>query len=406
MRQKTCFVGDFVDAGFAHIQTGPFGTQLKAEDYVEEGTPVINVRNIGYGILRPEKLEYVGDDLTEKLSTHLLRESDIVFGRKGAVDRHLFVAREQENWMQGSDCIRLRFSTEKICPRFVSYAFLSNEHQQWMLTQSGNKATMASLNQDIIKRIIVPCPNLQIQEKVVEILSAYDDLIESNRRRIALLEESARLLYREWFVRLRFPGHEHIRIVNGVPEGWRKLTLGDICTDNREMVSPESLEPDTPYIGLEHMPRRSISLSDWGIIEQVTSSKLRFNTGDILFGKIRPYFHKVGIAFTDGVVSSDAFVIRPTTEALKSFVLMTVSSDEFIANTSQAMKEGSKMPRADWKQMIQYPVLLPPEGLLADFTETITSITDQLRNLSSQNQKLRSARDLLLPKLMSGKIEV
>ena len=267
-------------------------------------------------------------------------------------------------------------------------------------------AAQNNLSLAVVKNYKIQFPTVGTQSDIADILSAYDDLIENNRRRIALLEESARLLYREWFVRLRFPGHEHTRIVNGVPEGWRNLKLGDICTDNREMVSPESLEPDTPYIGLEHMPRRSISISEWGTAEQVTSSKLRFNTGDILFGKIRPYFHKVGIAFTDGVVSSDAFVIRPTAEALKSFVLMTVSIDEFIANTSQAMKEGSKMPRADWKQMIQYPVILPPDGLLADFTETITSITDQLRNLSTQNQKLRTARDLLLPKLMSREIEV
>jgi type I restriction enzyme S subunit len=249
-------------------------------------------------------------------------------------------------------------------------------------------------------------PLEEVQRRIATILTAYDDLIENNRRRIALLEESARLLYREWFVRLRFPGHEHTRVVNGVPEGWRKLTLGDICADTREMVSPESLEPETPYIGLEHMPRRAISLADWGAAEQVTSSKLRFNTGDILFGKIRPYFHKVGIAFTDGVVSSDAFVIRPVTENLKSFVLMTVSSDGFVADTAQAMKEGSKMPRADWKQMIQYSVLLPPSGLLGDFTETVTAITDQLKNLCFQNQKLRTARDLLLPKLMRGEIDV
>jgi type I restriction enzyme S subunit len=152
------------------------------------------------------------------------------------------------------------------------------------------------------------------------------------------------------------------------------------------------------------MPRRSISLTEWGTAEQITSSKLRFVTGDILFGKIRPYFHKVGIAFTDGVVSSDAFVIRPKTDDLKSFVLMIVSSDQFVADTSQAMREGSKMPRADWKQMVRYSVLTPPAGLLEDFTETITAITDQLRNLCFQNQKLRTARDLLLPKLMSGEI--
>ena len=183
-------------------------------------------------------------------------------------------------------------------------------------------------------------------------------------------------------------------------------TLGDTCADLRETVSPDALEPDTPYIGLEHIPRRSISLKEWGAAEAVTSTKLRYKVGDILFGKIRPYFHKVGIAFTDGVASSDAIVIRANTDELRSLVLMVVSSDEFVAEASQTMREGSKMPRADWKHMIKYPVILPPPGLLADFTETVTAITDQLRNLCFQNQKLRAARDLLLPKLMSGELAV
>ena len=267
-------------------------------------------------------------------------------------------------------------------------------------------STIKHLPREKLVKLEIQFPQLVAQKRIAEILISYDDLIENNRRRMVLLEESARLLYREWFVRLRFPGHESTRIVNGLPEGWRKFVFGDICTDSRETVSPESLEPDTPYIGLEHMPRRSISLSDWGTAEQVTSSKLRFSKGDILFGKIRPYFHKVGIAFTDGVVSSDSFVIRPATDELKSFVLLTVSSDEFIADTSQSMKEGTKMPRADWKQMIQFPVMIPPSGLLEDFSESIEAITDQLTNLCFQNQKLRTARDLLLPKLMSGEIEV
>lgn len=154
------------------------------------------------------------------------------------------------------------------------------------------------------------------------------------------------------------------------------------------------------------MPRRSISLTEWGQAEAVTSTKHRFKTGDILFGKIRPYFHKVGIAFTDGVASSDAIVVRPNSDGLRSFVLMTVSSDKFVAEASQTMREGSKMPRADWTLMKQFPVALPPQGLLDNFSETVTAITDQLRNLCFQNRKLRAARDLLLPRLMSGEIAV
>jgi len=163
MSWRSCTVGDFVEAGIANIQTGPFGTQLNASDYVEEGTPVINVRNVGFGGLKADKLEYVNGETAERLAVHLLQQGDIVFGRKGAVERHLFVGEEQESWMQGSDCIRLRFSTDEIYPRFVSYSFLTITHQKWMLAQSGNKATMASLNHDIIKRIPlrVPPPDVQ-----------------------------------------------------------------------------------------------------------------------------------------------------------------------------------------------------------------------------------------------------
>ncbi|MEI6972329.1 MAG: restriction endonuclease subunit S, partial [bacterium] len=241
--------------------------------------------------------------------------------------------------------------------RFLFYSFLH-------IGQTGGFAhlftgsTIKHFPRQQLVKLEISFPNLAAQQAIASILSAYDDLIENNRRRMALLEESARLLYREWFVHFRFPGHARTRVTDGVPKGWERKTLGDICDDIRDLVLPSQLEPDTPYIGLEHMPRRSISLTEWETAEKVTSSKARYITGDILFGKIRPYFHKVGIAFTDGVASSDAIVIRPNSDDLRSFVLMTVSSDEFVADTSQSMKEGSKMPRADWKQMIQYPVLL------------------------------------------------
>jgi type I restriction enzyme S subunit len=249
-------------------------------------------------------------------------------------------------------------------------------------------------------------PNVSTQSAIADAVLAYDDLIDNNRRRMALLEDSARQLYREWFVRLRFPGHEHTPIVEGVPQGWERKLLGDLCSEVRDMVLPEALEPDTPYIGLEHIPRRSISLNDWGTVEEVTSSKCRFKTGEIIFGKIRPYFHKVGVAFVDGVTSSDAIVVRPADETVHGLVLMTMSSDEFVAVTAQQMKEGSKMPRADWKQMKAFSVPVPPPGLLKSFDDLIQPTVGQLRSLSFANQKLRQARDLLLPRLMNGELAV
>lgn len=173
-----------------------------------------------------------------------------------------------------------------------------------------------------------------------------------------------------------------------------------------ESIKPDAVELNTPYIGLEHMPRRSISLSEWGKAEQVVSSKHRFLDGDILFGKIRPYFHKVGVAFIDGITSSDAIVIRPKDPTLFGIVLMTVSSDAFVALTAQTMREGSKMPRADWKQMKGYPVVLPQDSILNSFNSLIRAIVDQLKKMSLMNKKLQNTRDLLLPRLMNGVIMI
>jgi len=287
--------------------------------------------------------------------------------------------------------------------RFLFYSFL-HKGMIGNFAPLFTGATIKHLPREKLAKVEIAFPRLDVQRRIADILSAYDDLIENNRRRMALLEDAARQLYREWVVRLRFPGHEHTRIVDGVPEGWVRKVLGELCEDIRESVLPETLEPNTPYIGLEHMPRRSISLSEWGTAEQVISSKHRFREGEILFGKIRPYFHKVGIAFVDGMASSDAIVIRALRPQFRGLVLMTVSSDSFVAVTAQTMREGSKMPRADWKTMKQYLVPVPPDGLLCNYESTIQSIVEQLKTLAFASKKLRAARDLLLPRLISGEV--
>jgi len=222
------------------------------------------------------------------------------------------------------------------------------------------------------------------------------------KRRALMLPEAAR-----YDTLLRLPsetnlGSALVDAMNAIETDFEPLAGQHLCSEIRESVSPEGVDPHTPYIGLEHMPRRSISLNEWADVAQVTSNKSRFKAGEILFGKIRPYFHKVGVAFVDGVASSDTIVIRPISEELHGLVLMTVSSDAFIAVTAQQMKEGSKMPRADWKQMQTYPVPVPPLGLLQTFEGLIQPVVAQLKTLSFSNQKLRTARDLLLPRLMNG----
>lgn len=293
--------------------------------------------------------------------------------------------------------------SSKLSTRFLYYAL----KPALSLFQSASiGAATQYLTKPILENFQISLPSIESQNKIVSILSVYDDLIENNRRRIQLLEEAARLLYQEWFVRLRFPGHEHAKIVDGVPEGWDQQQIRSICPEIRTGVDPASLDPKTPYIGLEHIPRRSISLSSWSNVEEVNSRKYRYQEGDILFGKIRPYFHKVGIAFNSGVTSSDSIILRPISFLYHPFLLMMVSSDGFVSEVSKTMKEGTKMPRADWKFIEQKKISIPPDPLLSAFNTYIEPIISQLKTLSLCNIQLQEARDLLLPRLMNGVIPV
>ena len=384
-------------------------TDGKHGDCINEdnsGNYFISCKDVKDGRINYENARQIAHgDFTETHRRTDLSPGDILLTNSGTIGR-LAIAPDDEKTprttFQKSVAI-LKPLRDKITSHFLYYSLVTD---QIGLINAAGGAAQKNLLLGELRRFLIKVPSLSVQNEITSILSAYDDLIENNRRRMALLEEAARQLYREWFVRLRFPGHEHTRITDGVPEGWKSKTLGDLCIEIRETLSPGSLEPNTPYIGLEHMPRRSISLTEWGRAEQVTSSKHRFREGEILFGKIRPYFHKVGIAFIDGVASSDAIVIRPIDLKVHGLVLMSVSSDPFVAVTAQTMREGSKMPRADWKQMQEYPVWLPPDGLLGSFESQIQSIVKQLKMLTFVNQKLRAARDLLLPRLMSGEIAI
>ena len=265
---------------------------------------------------------------------------------------------------------------------------------------------MLNLSAQIVSRLPVALPSVDIQTRIASALLAYDDLIENNRRRIALLEESARLLYREWFVQFRFPGHEHVKIVDGVPEGWEPRRLSDIVGLVNDGAKPDEFDADEVHIGLEHIRRRSFTLCDWEPAEGLESGKIRFLAGDILFSKIRPYFHKAGFAIRSGVASSDAIVWRVQREEDWPFAVCAISSDRFVAVASKTVREGSKMPRADLRVLHSFPVPKPTNGVLQAFNEVVLPITEQCKTLAMQSRALSQARDLLLPRLMSGKIAV
>lgn len=301
----------------------------------------------------------------------------------------------------------MRVDPNVIDPLFAFYFFAAPETVQYIRDRAIG-AAVPGINLGILKSLPVLLPPVDTQRRIASILGAYDDLIEVNRRRVAVLEEMARALFEEWFVRFRFPGHESVPIVDTpdgpLPQGWSWGCFGDLATEIRETVSPEAVAPATPYVGLEHLPRRSTTLADRGEVDSVSSLKARFQKGDILFGKIRPYFHKVAWAPFDGICSTDAIVWRPDPKR-SAQALALASSDAFVAHSVQT-SNGTKMPRANARVLAAYHCAMADEGTRDHFERLVGPMVEQGACLQAVNERLAASRDLLLPQLISGRLSV
>jgi type I restriction enzyme S subunit len=190
-----------------------------------------------------------------------------------------------------------------------------------------------------------------------------------------------------------------------IPNGWRIGCLGDVAEQQRRGVQPDEIKPSTPYIALEHMPRRSIAITEWAAADEIESNKSEFKRGDILFGKLRPYFHKVGVAPVDGVCSTDIVVVTPRAQEWFGFVLGHVSSDAFVDYTN-AGSTGTKMPRTSWDEMARYTVALPLGPVASAFASKMRAIVARINASIHESRTLAALRDALLPKLISGELRV
>jgi type I restriction enzyme S subunit len=272
----------------------------------------------------------------------------------------------------------------------------------------------------------VRLPPLAEQKAIAAVLGALDDKIELNRRMNATLEAMARALFQSWFVDFDpvrakldgrnpdgldkasaapFPAGFQDSPLGPIPQGWTSGCLADIGTNSRRGVQPGEIAPNTPYIALEHMPRRCIALGDWDDSADVASGKSAFTKGEILFGKLRPYFHKVGVAPIDGVCSTDILVLAPKDPEWFGFLLGHASSDELIQFTDLA-STGTRMPRTNWGDIGLFKVALPPKSVAGTFTRIIEPMLERINGNLYQSRTLATLRDTLLPKLLSGELAV
>ena len=236
------------------------------------------------------------------------------------------------------------------------------------------------------------------------------------------LEAMARAIFKDWFVdfgptRAKIQGRAPYLVPElwdlfpdamdgeGQPVGWEKGILSDIADSPRRSINPADVSKETPYIGLEHMPRRSIALNEWESAGKVTSTKSVFKMGEFLFGKLRPYFHKVGLAPLDGIFSTDIVIVVPRVPEWSAFTLACLSSDEFVDYTDQT-STGTKMPRTSWKTMGQYEICIPSNKVACAFNSVTPLLFDHVNTNICETRILAQVRDLLLPKLMSGEIRL
>ena len=377
---------------------------------VSEPTPfkMIRTTNVRNGFIDTENVRYVTEPVYKKWTRRLVpKRGDVILTREaplGGVGK----VRTDDQIFLGQRLYHFRADPKKLDADFLLYALMADD-LQGQIRGFGSGSTVEHMRLGDIPELQIYAPDVSEQRRIGAILSAYDELMENSQRRIRLLEAMARALYREWFVHFRFPGHEkHPRVTSPlghIPQGWEVKKLGDIAEDMRRNVPKGELEEPKPYVGLEHIPRRSLALDAWETATELGSNKLEFKKGEVLFGKIRPYFHKVSVAPFDGLCSADTIVIRSRRPEHYAVVVACVSSDAFVAEAS-ATANGAKMPRANWDVLEKFPVVIPKGKVAEKFSALFADIIAQQQALIFQIQNLRRTRDLLLPRLLSGQVEL
>jgi type I restriction enzyme, S subunit len=409
-------IAEYVTVGYV----GPM-----AHEYLPAGIPFLRSQDIKPYRIDFTDITYISDTFHEKIKKSALRPGDVVIVRTGRPGTSAVIP-ETLPISNCSDMVVVRPGSN-LDSRYLCY-YINSIAQDHVLAYSVG-AVQQHYNVGSAKDLTLLLPPLPEQRAIAQILGALDDKIELNRRMNHILEEIERALFKSWFVDFDpvtakaegrapfgmnaetaslFPA-EFEETTNEdfaeIPKGWKLGTFGDIANNIRRSVIPKNVNSEMPYIGLEHMPRRSIALNEWGRAGNVTSNKFALKKDEVLFGKLRPYFHKVGVAPLDGVCSTDVLVVSPKSPEHFGLMLGHISSVDFV-NFVDAASEGTKMPRTNWETMARFAIVIPDERLSEAFTKKIVSMIKKIHSNIFESRSLASIRDALLPQLLSGELRV
>ncbi len=344
-----------------------------------------------------------------KLPKYKLEPGDIVIARTG-YPGYAKLIRNDQHAVFASYLVRVQIDLTRALPAYVGRLIESAIYRRYVDGRKGGVA-QGNANAQVLASFPFDLPPLRTQQGVADMLSAYDDLMEGNRRRMKLLEDAARLLYQEWFVRLRFPDHERVRIINGVPEGWERIHLADKVTTQygyTETATDEEVGPKfLRGTDINKAPHIDWSTVPYCPIDDAEKRKYQLRVGDILVIRMADP-GKVAIVERDidAVFASYLIRIVPTDARLTPYYLFYSLSGDAYQGFISGVCEKSTRKTASAPLLVDFHLNLPPEPLARLFEEAVQPLRRQVTILLIQNEKLRAARDLLLPRLMSGEVEV
>ena len=372
------------------IQTGPFGSQLHQSDYSDEGIPVVMPKDLIRGMVSEESIARISKEHVERLSKHKIKAGDILYSRRGDVGKCAFASEREIGWICGTGCLKVSVDREKADPQFIFYQLQKAETIGWVINHAVG-STMLNLNTSILSAVPIDVTEIETQRKIVKILSSYDSLIKNNQKQIKLLEEAAQRLYKEWFVDLRFPGYEDVEVVDGVPEGWKKEHIGDLI---KKVTRTKQIKT------AEYLPEGTFPIIDQSrdFIAGYTNDQeavVDMGCPVIVFGDHTRILKYIQFPFAKGADGTQLIISNnenmPQSLLYSSLVAVDLSNYHYARHFKYLKAEN---------------ILVPSREIAKEFDWYVSPMLLQIQQLRNMENKAAEARDRLLPKLMSGEIEV
>ncbi len=342
----------------------------------------------------------------EKFAKHFLAQGDLVISRSGRVGTTAVFERFIMPVLPGAFLIKFCL-TEKANPYYYKYFFNSPEGQK-LIQSVATGAAQQNINITNVKRLMVPLPSTNEQDAIVGFLSTYDDLIKNNTQRIALLEEMAQRLCEEWFVKFRFPGHEEVSFDGELPSGWNIQNLEAVATVNPESIKPRSAPEIIHYIDIASVsPGHIESIKTMDFSEAPGRARRKVRSGDVIWSCVRPNrrSHALVIAPDQDTIASTGFAVLRASRIPYSYLYQAVTTDSFVSYLVNHAT-GAAYPAVKQSDFEAAKIMVPSQHLLEKFNDSVEPMLRLAHSLEKKNANIRAQRDLLLPKLVSGQIDV